>query len=247
MNNKLTTVVIGVALLAFGMTALLANLLFAVFDIRLTWLEPWRYWPMIVLAVGTFLFCLGMLAIRRRGWGALFIPAIPINVTGALLLVASVFDLWQIWSFGWSFIVLGLAVGFLFAAVTTRVVWFGIPALVVGLNAMALTFCSLTGLWQWWSVLWVIEPLAVGLVLLLVAYKSRSAVVAIIGGVFTSFSLLALWMGAGMLLMGSWGARLAVPMLLLVMGGLLLAGGLARRPLLMSGQNPYQRLDGDTL
>ena len=222
--NKLTTLLAGMLLLFFGSLALMANLFLAVFDVRLTWLDPWRYWPLTVLTIGTFLFCLGLLSVRKPGWGALFIPAIPVNVTGALLLFASVFDQWQVWRFGWSFIVLGLAVGFVFAAAATRVIWFVIPAILVGVNAVALVFCSLTGLWEWWSVLWTIEPLSVGLVLLLVAYKTRVIVPAILGAVLCSFSVLALLLGAGALLMGAWGFRLAIPLLLIVAGGLLLAG-----------------------
>jgi hypothetical protein len=232
-TNKLLAVVIGLALLSFGILTLAANLLAAIFDFNLTWLEPWRYWPVIVLGIGTLLFLLATLSIRRRGWGALFIPAIPINVTGALLLFASIFNQWHIWRFGWSFIILGLAVGFLFAAVATRVVWFLIPAVLIGVNGLALAFCSLTGLWHWWSVLWVIEPLAVGLVLLLVAYKSRTVVPAVIGAVLCGFSALALFMGAGMLLLNNWGFRLAIPLFLLMAGGLLLAAGTVRRPLML--------------
>jgi hypothetical protein len=228
--QKIITVLIGLSLLMFGVMTLAANLILPALGVRFTWLEPWRYWPMIVLGIGSLLFMLGLLSIRRAGWGALFIPAIPINVTGGLLLIGSVFNYWHIWSFGWSFIILGLAVGFLFAAVSTRIVWFVIPAILVGANGLALAFCSITGLWHWWSFLWIIEPLAVGLVLLLVAFKTRSPVVTIVGASFCAFAIVTGLMMVGVVMVGNWGFRMMFPALLIFLGCLLLAWGASRNP-----------------
>lgn len=228
--QKFVTFLTGLSLVLFGLLALVANLFLPSLGIRMTWLEPWRYWPMLILAIGTLLFMLGLLSFKNPGWGALFIPAIPINVTGALLFFASVFDQWHVWSFGWSFIILGLAVGFLFAAVASRNIWLGIPTIIIGINAAALTFCSVTGLWSWWSALWTIEPLAIGLILLLVAFKTRSPVVTIIGAAFCGFALLSLLMMTGILLAGS--LTLIFPMILVLVGGSLLTWGAIRRPLL---------------
>lgn len=232
--QKLATLITGLSLFLFGLLSLTANLFLPAFGIRLTWLEPWRYWPLFVLGLGTLLFMLGLLSFRSPGWGALFIPAIPINVTGALLFAGSVFDQWHVWNFGWAFIILGLAVGFLFAAVAMRNTWLGIPAIIIGINGLVMAFCSITGLWSWWSVLWTIEPLSVGLILLLVAYKTRSRVVTIIGGTFTAFSLLALVMMGSALLMGGWGFRLMLPMMLVFVGGAVLLSSKLRGPLLLS-------------
>lgn len=229
--QKILTILTGLSLLLFGVCALAGNLLLPGLGIRLTWLEPWRYWPLIVLGVGTLFFMLGLFSIRKPGFGAFFIPAIPINVTGALLFVASLFDMWQIWSFGWAFVVLGLAVGFLFASVATRNLYLGIPAIVLGANGLVLSFCSITGLWSWWSVLWTIEPLVVGLVLMLIAFKSGSPAVKIIGAAISGFALLTLFLAVSMSFMNGLGFRLLLPVLLFVVGGLLLARGTVRLPL----------------
>jgi hypothetical protein len=50
-----------------------------------------------------------------------------------------------------------------------------IPAIILGLEALVFQFCALTGVWGWWAVQWVIEPLAVGLALLAVNVKERSS------------------------------------------------------------------------
>ena len=227
--QKLVTVLIGFSLLTFGFLILAANLILPVVGIHIPLIEPWRYWPVIVLGLGSLLFLLGLMSVRRPGWGALFIPAIPMNVIGGLLLVSSLFDYWQIWGYGWAFIILGLAVGFLFAAVSMRVIWLGIPAIIVGANGLALAFCSLTGLWSWWSVLWIVEPLSVGLVLLLVAFKTRSMTVTTVGAVFCGFVVVALPLIVGLILLGDWGFRLVFPFLLIAAGALLVVWGAAHR------------------
>jgi hypothetical protein len=72
-----------------------------------------------------------------------------------------------------------------------------IPASIVGVNGLVLAFCNLTGLWQSWALLWPIEPLSVGLGLLVLGLAKRSygvnlaaVILCIIAGVgffFTSF------------------------------------------------------------
>jgi hypothetical protein len=107
----------------------------------------------------------------RRGLGALFIPGLPILTTGGILLLSSVFITGRVWAWLWPMELISLAMGFVFAAVYMRVIWLIIPATIIGLNGMVFQFCAITGLWHWWSALWVIEPLSVGLALLLVGLR----------------------------------------------------------------------------
>jgi hypothetical protein len=105
----------------------------------------------------------------------MFIPGVPILITGAALLFTSVLDWWSAWEWLWPLEVLGLALGFLLAALYMHVIWLIIPASILGLNGLVFLFCAITGLWNVWAVAWAIEPLAVGLALLLIgARKHRS-------------------------------------------------------------------------
>ena len=151
--NNVFSVLVGVVLVSIGLLVLAANLILPAFGIRLYWIEPWRYWPLLVLGVGCFLTALALMSIRRRGFGVIFIPALPVLTTGGLLLFSSIFNLWWVWEFAWSLIVVSLALGFILAALASRIVWLGIPAILIGLNGLALAFCAFTGWWSAWSVL----------------------------------------------------------------------------------------------
>jgi hypothetical protein len=128
----------------------------------------WRFWPLSITAVGLGLVIPPFLVRGNRALGALFIPGMPVLTTGGLLLIASVLNSWGLWGWMWPMLVISLSLGFLFAAIWMRLIWLAIPAIILGLNGMVFQFCAITHLWHWWSVLWVIEPLAVGLALLTV-------------------------------------------------------------------------------
>lgn len=187
---------------------------------------------MFILAVGSALTLLALLSIRYPGWGALFIPALPINMVGGILLYASLFNQWHVWSFAWSFIVLALAVGFLLAAVFTRNIWLGIPTILIGANALVLTFCSVTGLWSWWSVLWTVEPLALGTVFLLISLKNHSSAMLLFGLVTCGFAVFAFAVMSGYAILGNWVFNMSAPALLILLGVVLLGWGAVRRPAL---------------
>jgi hypothetical protein len=70
-------------------------------------------------------------------------------------------------------VVLGLAVGFLVTAVFARNRWLMMPAIIIGVNGLIFQFCAITGLWDWWSILWTLEPFAVGLALLAASGGTR--------------------------------------------------------------------------
>jgi hypothetical protein len=73
-----------------------------------------------------------------------------------------------------------------------RVVWFAIPATIIGLNGLVFQFCAITGLWAWWSWLWIIEPLSVGLALLIVNIRVRASGLAIAGYILCGIAALGL-------------------------------------------------------
>ena len=228
--QRISSILVGVILVLLGMFALAFNTVAPSLGLSLGWLMPWRFWPMIILGVGTFLFLLALLSIRTPGLGALFIPAVPLNMVGAILLYASVFGQWHVWSFAWSLVVLAVAVGFLLAMIFSRVIWYGIPAILIGVNGLVLAFCSITGLWSWWSVLWTIEPLALGLVLLLVSYKTHSSAVATLGLLACVFAAFAFSLMTGLVVFGSWFFRLSGPALLVLLGVVLIGWDVIRRP-----------------
>jgi hypothetical protein len=189
--DKRFSALIGIVLILTGALASTFSLDLAIPGLRLWpfWaLGLWRLWPLTVVGVGLLFVLPPFLAAlarpgfatragvtrRKRGLGILFIPGMPILTTGAILLLASVFNWWQVWKWLWPQEVLALALGCLFAAIYARRTWLLVPAIIIWLNGVLLQFCALTGLWQVWAVLWTVEPLAVGLALLAVGGKTRS-------------------------------------------------------------------------
>lgn len=164
--DKRSLIFVGAALILLGIVSLGFSGVAAVlgFDpLRFVW----RLWPALVMGAGLCFVVPPFLVRGRRGLGALFIPGFPILTTGGLLFLASVLNVWGVWGRLWPMLILSLAMGFLFAAIYMRLVWLVIPAVIIGLNGLTFQFCAITGLWRWWSVLWTVEPLAVGLALLI--------------------------------------------------------------------------------
>lgn len=234
--QRALNVVLGLVLILLGAAALAATTVLPALGISMSWFQPWRIWPIFILGLGSVLLLMALYSLRRPGWGALFIPALPVIMVGVLLLFSSVFNQWHIWNFGWSFIILALAAGFLLAAIFTRNIWLGIPTILIGANALVLTFCSLTGLWHWWSVLWTVEPLALGLVFFLISYKTRSAVLLVLGLVTCGFAAFAFTVMSGYALFGGWILRTSAPALLILLGIVLLGWGVVRRPAALASE-----------
>ena len=122
----------------------------------------------------------------------------------------------------WTLEILGLALGFVMAALFMRAPGLAIPAFIIGINGMMFAFCAVTGLWQSWAILWPIEFLSVGLGLLVLGIANQSA------GVKTAASILLAIAGGGFFLTAFLSAfndnsimKFAVPIMLLVTGGLL--------------------------
>lgn len=220
--QKLFSLLMGLGLIVVGVLFLAGNLVMPLLGFNLVWFEVWRLWPLFIIAVGIGLAALAMGFVRKPAMGAIFIPALPVLTTGAINLYVSLTDRWQVWATAWPLIVLAVAVGLLLAALTTRIVWLGIPAILVGLNALVLAFCAWTGLWSAWSVLWAVEPLGVGLVLLLVALKVRSWLVAAFGLLFCEVAWMAVFATLGVPFLGAWVYRLIGPGLFILAGIVLL-------------------------
>lgn len=193
-----------------------------------------NFWPLSLISIGLGFVLPPFLFSHRRGLGGLFIPGMPILVTGAVLLFTSVFHWWGAWSWLWPLEVLAVAAGFVLAAIHMRNIWLMIPATVIGANGLLFQFCAITHLWEVWAVMWSIEPLSVGLALLLIgARKHRSGLMTAglllcsIGGaalVGMSAIMSFAWVAAGM-----WLVRFLMPVMLVLGGVLLLLWGLARR------------------
>jgi len=164
--ERLLSLIFGFGLIAIGAVSLAGNLLLK--------LDAWRLWPVTVILLGLALTAPGFFGLARRGLGSFFIPGIPVLTTGVLLLVASMLNRWQIWGFAWPLEILALALGFALSAFFMRLPALAIPAFILGANGLLLGFCSLTGLWQAWALLWPIEPLSVGLGLLVLGIFNKS-------------------------------------------------------------------------
>ena len=134
------SLIFGLALVAIGIISLLGNTILTT--------QAWRLWPLTVIIAGIALTIPGFFGMLRRGFGSFFIPGIPVLTTGGILLFASLFDRWNVWSIAWPLEVLGLALGFALAAIFMRVAGLAIPAVIIGVNGLMLAFCNLTGLWS---------------------------------------------------------------------------------------------------
>jgi len=245
MNQNRTLAILGGGLMvAIGCLALVTNLV-------LGGLGLWsphhilRLWPLTVFGIGLG-FCTVPLVVRGLRWlGVLFIPGVIVLYTGAILFFTSVTGWWEAWSWLWPQEVLAVALGFLGAMLYTRSVWFGIPAILVGINGIVFQLCAITGLWEAWAVIWPVEPLAVGLVLLLIGGKVHSPAVRKVGLGICAFSVAA---GLGMLAIFAhvwWITSLLFSVMLILAGGGVLSWTLLRgRPqpaMAGAGQGPEPR------
>lgn len=179
-TSKPVTFIMGLFLIFSGAAALLLNSGFALLGLQV---HTWRFWPLFILGIGLVMALAPLLRRGRRGMGGLFIPAMPIITTGVLLGLGSLFNLWHLWASLWPLELLSLALGFILFAAYAGNIWLLIPALFIGATGAVLQFCALSGWWSSWAVLWTVEPLCVGLMLLLVAWKKQSWVVMTVGWV----------------------------------------------------------------
>ncbi len=226
MNKKLALFT-GLGLIAAGVLGLLGDMGFSLPVFPLMWHIPALLWPLLVVGVG-LLFVVPALLGRSRKLALLFIPGLPVLATGAILAFANTTGFWWAWSYLWPVEVTAVAAGFLLAGLRMRSIWPILPAILIGLNAVVLQFCALTGLWQSWAVLWSIEPLAIGLCLLLIAVKKHSSALLIISLVICGFAGVAFTSGAAIFLYHWQPLRLSLPLSLIAIGAVVLLFGLLR-------------------
>jgi hypothetical protein len=218
-----------IVLILTGALTLLCSVAGPLFGFRV-----WQLWPLTVIVAGLFFVVPPLLVRGKRGLGGLFIPGVPILTNGCILFFTSVTRWWGAWEWLWPLEVLSVAVGFLFAALYMRVIWLLIPAIIVGLNGLLFQFCAITGWWALWAVAWVIEPLSVGLALLAVNLKRRSAGLTVAGvvmcalagvGFLESLAILSL----SQLFSAWWLWNWMAPLTLILLGFALLIWGVTRR------------------
>jgi hypothetical protein len=196
----------------------------------------WRFWPLFIAAIGLTLVAVPFIFMERRGLKALFIPGLPILVISSLLLWGSVFNAWGIWDYLWPMVILGLALGFAATSVFMRNIWFMIPAIIIGANGLIFQFCAITGLWDLWAILWTVEPLSVGLALMVASAGKRpklmqaGLIVSTIAAVF--FSMMSFILSGWVSVVGA--------ALLIVTGVGLLAR--SRGPVLLYEKSPDEKL-----
>jgi len=223
------SILAGVTLVLLGGISLAFTLVMPLLGASVWMWGAWRLWPLLIVVAGLLFMAAPLLTRGRRGLGALFIPGVPILVNGGILLFASVFDAWHAWEWLWPLELLSVAVGFALAALHTRAVWLLFPAIVVGANGLLLQFCTITGLWESWAVLWTVEPLSVGLAFLIVNLKQRSRGLFIAGAILCAVAAVGL-IGMTPLFPGWVLINALGPGLLVLIGLLVLVNGLRRRP-----------------
>ena len=221
MKNNPLSLIFGIALILIGGLSLVGNTILRT--------QAWRLWPVIVIVAGLVLTAPGFLGLARRGFGAFFIPGVPVLVTGGILMVASLFHRWDVWALAWPLEVLGVALGFTLAAIFMRVPGLAIPAIIVGLNGLVLAFCNTTGLWNAWVVIWPIEPLAVGLGLFVFGFFSRSAGAITAGVILSAIAGFGFFMTSFFSIFNLSVLRFAAPAMLILTGAIVIAASFLRR------------------
>jgi hypothetical protein len=122
--------------------------------------------------------------------GLLYIAAAPIIATGILLLISMTTGRWFLWVRWWPIELLSTALGFAIAALYAREAWLSVPAIFLGVNGGLFLFNMWYGQWYLWKVLWIVQPLTLGLALLFVGVRKHSAVTF---GFGTALSLMAMF------------------------------------------------------
>jgi len=99
---------------------------------------------------------------RHLGAKAVF-GALGIVTAGnlAAVFVSGVFNNWNSFSLGWPMELFLVSAGLFFIMALCKSIWIFIPAGIIFANGFIMTYCSLTGNWQHFSFLWILEPWAI--------------------------------------------------------------------------------------
>lgn len=215
--TKRTSTIFGLLLIFWGAQALFYRAFLPIFGLET---GNGRMWPLLLGNVAILLVLTPFLAREKRGRGALFIPGIPLVVVSSILLLANITNWWSIWSYLWPLVVVAVALGFAAAAVWTRIVWFLIPATIIGINGLIFLFCTVTGWWELWGAGWPVELLAIGLSLFVVNSWVHARGLFVAGMVLSVMSGFAFALMA--LVLSGWASVMAA--LVLVSMGIILIG-----------------------
>ena len=217
---------IGVFLILVGLLSVSGNMFMDLTE-RIP-VSVFQLWPVIVIAAGLLFIMPPFFAPNNHGLGGLFIPGIPILVTGGILFVASVTNNWGIWALAWPLEVIAVGIGFLLAAIFLRVIWLLIPAMIITFVGGALAFTTLTGLWNTWSFLWTVVPLALGLAFIIIGLNEQKTALTIVGAGFAGLAGVAF--ASLSVFETGWGfVNLIAPGFVILMGLLILAIGFVKR------------------
>lgn len=196
----------------------------------------WRFWPLLVSAIGLAFIAVPFISPEQRNLKWLFIPGFPILTVSSLLLLSSIFTTWAVWEHLWPMVILGLAIGFLVTSVFLHNIWLMIPAIIIGVNGLLFQFCAITGLWELWAILWTAEPLAVGLALLVASGGKRAKLIR--AGLIVSTIAVGAFSLMSFVLSG-WVSVVGAVLLIVVGAGLVVQG---RAPLLLHEKSPDEKL-----
>lgn len=183
MQRTSSSLIAGLILIGSGVLALF----FTLSGIDL-WTSSWRWWPTVVIAFGVLIALLPMF-IRKRWMGLLYVVAAPVVATGVMLLISMTSGQWLWWARWWPIGVLSVALGFVLAAIYARSVWLMVPAIFLGVNGGLFLFNMWYGQWYLWKVLWILQPLSLGLALLLAGVVKHSGVTLGFGLAFSVMSI----------------------------------------------------------
>lgn len=183
--NKRLMIGLGAMLILIGAASLVSSTLGLLFGFRI-----WQLWPLAVIGAGLALSLPGLLIGHRPVWQFLTLIGFPTVTTGIVLLISSVLNWWRVWSILWPLEVISVALACLWAALRTKAKWLIVPAILIGANGLVLQFCAATGWWGAWSVLWTVEPVAIGIALLAINVRRPSAGLLTTGLVFCAVGAL---------------------------------------------------------
>ncbi len=183
MQRSSSSLIAGLILIGLGVLALF----FTLGGIDL-WAYSWRWWPTVIIAFGALIALLPVF-IRKRWMGLLYVIAAPIIATGIMLLISMTSGQWSLWARWWPIEVLSVALGFVLAAIYARSVWLMVPAIFLSVNGGLFLFNMLYGQWYLWKVLWILQPLSLGLAFLLVGVIKHSGVTLGFGLAFSVMSI----------------------------------------------------------
>ncbi len=183
MQRSSSSLIAGSILIGLGLLALFITL--SGIDL---WTASWRWWPTAIIAFGAMIALLPLF-IRKRWMGLLYVIAAPIIATGVMLLISMTSGQWFLWLRAWPIGLLSVALGCGLAALYAREVWLMVPAMFLGVNGGLFLFNMFYGEWYLWKVLWIAQPLSLGLALLLVGVVKHSRVTLGIGIAFSVMSI----------------------------------------------------------